>query len=184
MLPAGACPVRTVSWTINDGTNSYSATSTIDVDRAPLAVNNTATDAVGTTLSTTAASRVLSNASDLDGDSLTVTGVSDTAHRCWCRGIRILPARMVTLTLNADGSYSYIADNTLQRSAQRSDRQLPSARHVLPIRWSAMQATAAQQSHRLCDHTFDRATVVTAPNVTFSAGQTTIAAASSLFSGH
>src|SRR3984885_9440869 len=77
---SGSHPVRTVTWTINDGTNSYNATSTINVDRAPVASNNTATDAVGTALSTTAASGVLSNTSDLDGDSLTITAVSDTAH--------------------------------------------------------------------------------------------------------
>ena len=89
---SGSHPVRTVTWTINDGTNSYNATSTIDVDRAPVAANNAATDAVGTTLSTTAASGVLSNASDLDGDSLTVTGVSDTAHGAGTVGSRRLPA--------------------------------------------------------------------------------------------
>ena len=49
---SGSHPVRTVTWSINDGTNSYTATSQATLDRAPVAVNNTATDAVGTTLTT------------------------------------------------------------------------------------------------------------------------------------
>ena len=108
---SGSHPVRTVTWTINDGTNSYNATSTIDIDRTPIAANNAATDAVGTTLSTTAASGVLSNASDLDGDSLTVTAVSDTAHGAGTVGT-LLAGTYGHLTLNANGSYSYVADTT------------------------------------------------------------------------
>ena len=91
---SGSHPVRTVTWTINDGTNSYNASSQITVDRAPVAVNNTATDIVGATITATAASGVLANDTDLDSDRLTVTGVSDTAHgtgSCWrvpCRRLR------------------------------------------------------------------------------------------------
>ena len=80
-------------------------------DRAPIAVNNTATDAVGTTLTTTAASGVLSNDADLDGDKLAVTGVSDTAQGIGTVG-SALAGLYGHLTLNADGSYSYVADNT------------------------------------------------------------------------
>ena len=170
----GSHPVRTVSWTINDGTNSYSATSTIDVDRAPLAVNNTATDAVGTTLSTTAASGVLSNASDLDGDSLTVTGVSDTAHGAGAVG-SALAGTYGHLTLNADGSYSYVADNTAAISAAATGSHLHDT-----FAYTVSDGNGGTTIASLAI-TLDRATVVTAPNVTFSAGQTTIAA-SSLFS--
>ena len=108
---SGSHPVRTVTWSINDGTNSYTATSQATLDRAPVAVNNTATDAVGTTLTTTAASGVLSNDADLDGDKLTVTGVSDTAQGTGTVG-SALAGLYGHLTLNADGSYSYVADNT------------------------------------------------------------------------
>jgi VCBS repeat-containing protein len=108
---SGNHPVRTVTWTINDGTNSYTATSQATVDRAPVAVNNTATDAVGTTLTTSASGGVLSNASDLDGDHLTVTGVSDTTQGAGSVG-SALAGMYGHLTLNADGSYSYVADNT------------------------------------------------------------------------
>jgi VCBS repeat-containing protein len=104
-------PVRTVSWTINDGTNSYTATSQATVDRAPAAVNDTATDVVGTTLTTSASGGVLSNDSDLDSDHLTVTGVSDTASGAGSVGSSFA-GLYGHLTLNADGSYSYVADNT------------------------------------------------------------------------
>ena len=64
----GSHPTRTVTWSINDGTHSYSATSMIGIDRAPIVTSSVGTDIVGTTLSTTT-NGVLANASDLDGDS-------------------------------------------------------------------------------------------------------------------
>ena len=64
---SGSHPVRTVTWTINDGTNSYTATSQATVNRAPVAANDTAADAVGATLTKTSAGGVLSNDTDLDG---------------------------------------------------------------------------------------------------------------------
>ncbi len=108
---SGSHPVRTVTWTINDGTNLYNATSTIDVDRAPAAANSTATDAAGSTISTTAANGVLTSASDLDGDNLTVSAVSDASHGSGTVGTS-LAGTYGHLTLNANGSYSYVADNT------------------------------------------------------------------------
>ena len=170
----GSHPARTVTWTINDGTNSYKATSTIDVDRAPVATNNAATDAVGTTLSTSAASGVLSNDSDLDGDQLTVTGVSDPAHGAGSVGSALAGA-YGHLTLNANGSYSYIADNSAAISSAPTGNHLQDA-FTYTVSDGNGGATTASLTISL-----DRAPVVTASNVTLSAGHTTVAA-SSLFS--
>ena len=171
---SGSHPVRTVSWTINDGTNSYSATSTIDVDRAPVAANNTATDAVGSTLTTTAASGMLSNASDLDGDSLTVTGVSDTAHGAGTVG-SALAGVYGHLTMNANGSYSYVADNTAAISSG------PTGCHLQDTFTYTVSDGNGGTTNASLTITLDRAPVVTASNVVLTAGNTTVAA-SSLFS--
>ena len=151
----GSHPVRTVTWTINDGTNSYNTTSTIDTDRAPVAANNTATDAVGTTLSTSAASGVLSNASDLDGDSLTVTAVSDTAHGAGTVGTSLAGA-YGHLTLNANGSYSYVADNTAAISSA------PTGSHLQDTFSYTVSDGNGGTANASLTVTLDRAPVVTA----------------------
>jgi serralysin len=171
---SGSHPVRTVTWTINDGTNSYNATSTIDVDRAPVAANNSATDAVGTTLSTTAANGVLANASDLDGDSLAVTAVSDTAHGAGTVGSS-LAGLYGHLTLNANGSYSYVADNSAAISSA------PTGSHLQDVFTYTVSDGNGGTTNASLTVTLDRLPVVTASNVTLSAGHTSVAA-SSLFS--
>ena len=170
----GSHPVRTVTWTINDGTNSYNTTSTIDTDRAPVAANNTATDAVGTALSTTATSGVLSNTSDPDGDSLAVTGVSDTVHGAGTVG-SALAGTYGHLTLNANGSYSYVADNTAAINSA------PTGSHLQDTFSYTVSDGNGGTANASLTITLDRAPVVTATNVALSAGHTTVAA-SSLFS--
>ena len=76
----GSHPIRTVTWTVNTGSANYSTTSQITIDRVPVASNYVVTDAVETSLTATAATGLLSNDPDLDGDQLAVTGVSDTAN--------------------------------------------------------------------------------------------------------
>jgi len=76
----GSHPIRTVIWTVNTGSTNYSTTSQTTIDRVPIASNYVVTDAAGTSLVATAATGVLSDDTDLDGDQLTVTGVSDTAN--------------------------------------------------------------------------------------------------------
>ncbi len=106
---SGSHPQRTVTWMVNDATNSYNTSSQVTIDRAPIANNDVATDAAGATLSIAAAAGVLSNDTDLDGDTLTVTGVSDAAHGSGTVG-QSLAGVFGHLTLNADGSYTYAAD--------------------------------------------------------------------------
>jgi VCBS repeat-containing protein len=107
----GSHPVRTVTWTVKDGTNTYSTTSNVTIDRVPVASNNTDTVLEGSTVTETATAGVLTNDTDPDGDSLTVIGVSDTAHGAGTIG-SALTGLYGNLTLNANGSYSYVASNT------------------------------------------------------------------------
>ena len=166
---SGSHPVRTVAWTINDGTNSYNATSQITVDRAPNAVNNSAADTIGGTVTTTTTNGVLSNASDLDGDGLTVTAFSDTAHGAGTVGTS-LAGMYGHLTLNANGSYTYIADNTAAISSA------PTGSHVQDIFSYTVSDGNGGTTTASLTITLDRAPVVTASNVTLSAGDTTVAA--------
>ena len=168
---SGSHPVRTVTWTINDGTNSYTATSQATVDRAPVAVNDTATDAVGTTLTTSASSGVLSNDTDLDSDHLTVTGVSDTTQGAGSVG-SALAGVYGHLTLNADGSYSYIADNTAAIGSASNGLLQDSFTYTV----SDGNGGASTATLNLA---VARPPVVTTSNVSFAPGQTM--AASSLF---
>jgi serralysin len=170
---SGSHPVRTVTWTINDGTNSYSATSTIDIDRAPVTANNTATDAVGTTLSTTAASGVLANTSDLDSDNLTVTAVSDTAHGAGMVGTSLAGA-YGHLTLNANGSYSYVANNSSAISAA------PTGSHLQDVFGYTISDGNSGTVTASLTVTLDRLPIVAASNLSLNSSAPV--AASSLFS--
>ena len=108
---SGSQPVRDLTWTVNDGTNSYSTISQLTIDRAPVANNTATSDVAGSTVTATAAAGVLANATDPDGDKLTVSGVSDATSGTWAVGSKLAGA-YGHLTLNADGSYSYVADNS------------------------------------------------------------------------
>ena len=109
---SGGHPVRTVTWSANDGTNSYSTTSPVTIDRLPVATNDVALDVAGMTLTTSAASGVLSNDTDLDNDTMYVIGVSDTATGAGSVGAS-LAGVYGDLTLNVDerSLFRYIADN-------------------------------------------------------------------------
>jgi VCBS repeat-containing protein len=107
---SGGHPARVVSWSVNDGTNSYSTTSSMTIDRLPVATNDAAIAAAGQTFIATAATGVFSNDTDLDGDTLRVTGLSDVANGSGSVG-SALAGIYGHLTFNADGSYSYAADN-------------------------------------------------------------------------
>jgi hypothetical protein len=73
----GSHPLRTVTWTVNDGTANLSTTSQIAIDRAPVAT--VASVVLNANLTTVAASSLLT-ASDPDGDAITKYGVMDTGN--------------------------------------------------------------------------------------------------------
>ena len=171
---SGSHPVRTVTWTVNDGTNSYGTTSQVTIDRVPVANNYVAADAVGSTLTATAATGVRSNDTDLDGDKLTVTGVSDVANGAGSVGSS-LAGVYGHLTLNADGSYSYVADNSSAINSALTGSHLQDA-----FTYTVSDGNGGTATGTLTI-TLDRAPVVTASNVVLGAGQTSVVA-SSLFS--
>ena len=170
---SGSHPVRTVTWTVDDGTNTYTATSQIAIDRVPVANNDVAMDAVESTITTAAASGVLSNDTDLDGDQLTVTGVSDVAHGAGSVGSS-LAGVYGHLTLNANGSYSYVADNSSAINSAPTGSHLQDAFTYTISDGNGGAATATLTI------TLDRPPVVTAANVALATGHATVAA-SSLF---
>ena len=116
---------------------------------------------------------MLSNASDLDGDSLTVTGVSDTSHGAGSVGTS-LAGTYGHLTLDANGSYSYVADNTAAIRSAPTGTHLQDAFTYTVSDGNGGTATASLTV------TLDRAPVVTASNVTLTTAHAV--AASSLFS--
>ncbi len=73
----GSHPLRTVTWTVNDGTTSFSTTSQIAIDRAP--VVTVANVALNSGLTTVAASSLFT-ASDPDGDAITTYAFKDTGN--------------------------------------------------------------------------------------------------------
>jgi VCBS repeat-containing protein len=105
----GSHPQRSVTWSVNDGTASFSATSQVTIDRPPTAIADSGAAFVGPTLTVSAAGGVLSNDTDPDKDILTVAGVSDVGHGSGGVG-QPLAGVYGHLTLNADGSYAYAAD--------------------------------------------------------------------------
>jgi VCBS repeat-containing protein len=97
----------TFSYTADDGLGGTTTTNlVITLDRAPTTVDDSAGVAEGDTVTATAATGVLANDSDRDGDSLTVVAVKGLPGKV---GNPVAGA-YGHLTLNADGSYSYIAD--------------------------------------------------------------------------
>ena len=104
---SGAHPVRTITWSANDGTQTLSATSQVKVDRLPTVNNATGIDVVGSTLTVAAANGVLSGDSDLDGDALSVTAVNGGAGNVGAS----IAGSLGHLTLNANGSYTYAANS-------------------------------------------------------------------------
>ncbi|WP_218641746.1 Ig-like domain-containing protein [Aeromonas sp. RU39B] len=116
-LKAGQTATDSFTYTVSDGKGGTdTATLTITVtgtNDGPVAVNDTGSVNEDATLSVSASAGVLANDSDVDGGTLTViavrtgtetgTGTSGTVGTS-------LSGTYGTLTLNANGSYSYVAD--------------------------------------------------------------------------
>ena len=107
--PAGSHPTDAFIVTLRDDPGATATTTLSFVfDRAPTAAADTALAVLGRPLSAGAANGVLQNDSDADGDALTVTSVAGL-NGAGAAGSAIA-GRYGTLTLAADGSYSYAVD--------------------------------------------------------------------------
>ena len=100
----------TFTYTASDGLGGTTSTTiTVTLDRAPSVVNdNGGTVSEGGSGSENAASGVLANDSDRDGDTLAISAVGGSAGNVG----NSFATTYGHVTLNADGSYSYTADNT------------------------------------------------------------------------
>jgi len=112
----GSVPVAT--YTVSDGSASTTGTLSLSVgavNDAPLAVADTRSVAEDATVTATAGTGVLANDTDADvGDTRTVSAVSFGATPGTVGSA--LVATYGTLTLNADGSYSYVANGAAAQS--------------------------------------------------------------------
>jgi VCBS repeat-containing protein len=103
----------TFRYTISDG-HGGTASSTLTFDTReslpPVAKADAATDVVGQSVSTDAAHGVLANDTDPSGDTLSVSSVSSGNHlvQIASGNAAVIAGEYGTLTLGADGSYSYL----------------------------------------------------------------------------
>ncbi len=164
----GSHPVRTVTWSVNDGTSIFNTTSQITVDRAPVVDANAASDLAGSAVSVPSVVGVLKNASDADGDALAVTGVSNAAHGTGTVG-QALAGAYGQLTLNPNGSYSYTANNTAAIDSA------PSASHLKDTFTYTVGDGFGGNANASLTITLDRAPVA-ANNMTSGVAGTTVVA--------
>ena len=123
----GAHPVRTITWTVNDGTNSFNTTSQVTIDRAPVASTTASSDVAGSTVSATAAAGVLAHATDPDGDK------SDRHRGERCQQRRRHRGQLARRRLRSPDAQRrwliFLCGRQLGRDRRGADRQ-PSAGHL------------------------------------------------------
>ncbi len=118
-LSSGSHPTRSLTWTVSDGTTIASPTASdpnvaatiVTIDRPPTLVADNFPVLRGATVtgtSGTGGTGVFGNDSDLDADSFTITAVNASAGNVGAA----IAGTYGHLTLNANGSYSYVADTT------------------------------------------------------------------------
>jgi VCBS repeat-containing protein len=105
-------PIRTITWQVNDGASGNPVgttnvtTTTVTIDRAPVANPDTASAVSGGTAAT---GNVVTNDTDKDGDTPTVTGFTDGSSGTLGS---VFHGTYGDLTLNQNGSYTYSAGAT------------------------------------------------------------------------
>ena len=113
---------RKIEWTVNDGeSNSTTITSIVDVggtNDAPESVDEAVAVEAGSTVSTESQSKLLANDTDPEGDSLTIQqfrlGTEQQSNTEFQAG-NTLTGQYGKMTIEADGSYTYIADQTASK---------------------------------------------------------------------
>ncbi|MGD8121251.1 VCBS domain-containing protein [Vibrio sp. TRT 2004] len=118
-LKLGQVVSDTFTYTVSDGQGGTdTATLTITVtgtNDTPIARNDSNAIGENTTLNVTELNGLLKNDSDIDGDKLEVIGIRTGAESATNSESGIVGSELAgsfgTLTVNADGSYKYVADN-------------------------------------------------------------------------
>ena len=162
---SGSHPTRTIDWIISDGTtiegqttsNPNEQATTVVIDRAPtLASDNYAVVESATSSGSggTSGTGVFANDSDKDGDTFTVTAVNGSGANVG----NLIAGTYGHLTLNADGSYSYAADNTAAIDAA------PNGSHPVDSFTYTVSDGLGGVSTTTVTFTVDRAPTVTADN--------------------
>ena len=129
-LVTGQTGTDTFTYTVSDGTATSTANLTFTVtginDNDPVAVDDTDTVPKGETITRAANTTFALNAddTDADGESLTISGIrlgqSEGGGDSGTLGSE-LAGTYGTLTLNADGSYSYVADQAAADALKRGE---------------------------------------------------------------
>jgi hypothetical protein len=108
--PAYDGPVPSASYIVSDGAATGTATLSFDAvpNTPPVPHADVAVTDEDTPLSVPAATGLLANDSDADGDALTVTGYSVAGLGSFAAGAPATIAGIGVLTVNADGSYGFV----------------------------------------------------------------------------
>ncbi len=132
-LITGQTGTDTFTYTVSDGTATSTANLTFTVtginDNDPVAVDDTDTVPKGETITRAANTTFALNAddTDADGESLTISGIrlgqSEGGGDPGTLGSGLL-GTYGTLTLNADGSYSYVADQAAADALKRGESKI------------------------------------------------------------
>ncbi len=129
-LVTGQTGTDTFTYTVSDGTETSTAQLTFTVtginDNNPVANNDTGAVNANATLTVNAASGFVSNDTDLDGDNLTIsevrTGQAEGGGTGGSSSVgNQLPGTYGTLTLNSNGSYTYVADQDAADDLKRGE---------------------------------------------------------------
>ena len=127
-LKQGDIVKETFTYTVSDGSSADTAELTIrisGVNDAPIAANNSGSVTEGESYDQTSALGLLSNASDVDaGDTLTIASIRTGAESdSGVNGIigESLTGPYGTLTVAADGSYTYSADQEAANRLKEGD---------------------------------------------------------------
>ena len=113
---------RKIEWTVNDGESTSTAiTSIVDVggtNDAPESVDEAVAVEAGSTVSTESQAKLLANDTDPEGDSLTIQqfrlGTEQQSSAEFQAG-NTLTGQFGKMTIESDGSYTYIADQTASK---------------------------------------------------------------------
>ena len=132
-LVTGQTATDTFTYTVSDGTATSTANLTFTVtginDNDPVAVDDTDTVPKGETITRAANTTFALNAddTDADGESLTISGIrlgqSEGGGDPGTLGSGLV-GTYGTLTLNADGSYSYVADQAAADALKRGESKI------------------------------------------------------------